>query len=115
MANLHWKPVPGCDSPAGLTIACEFKSRYVLRGMPRGSSIEKGSGCRGSWLDAESGISWPRVATDSTKLTIPAQTSNPPRPRAFLSVEIRVFTGLRLFEWFGLGCQDNQSTVDVSC
>ena len=55
MANLHWKLVSARDSLAGWTIASEFKSRDGLLGVPRGFSIEKRSGCRGSWLDAESG------------------------------------------------------------
>jgi len=64
-------------------------------------SIEKPSGCRAGWLEAESGIPWLRVPTDSTKLTIPAQRSKPPRPRAFLSIEIRVFTDLQPLELLG--------------
>ena len=102
MANLHWKPVSACDSLAGLTIASEFKSRYVCGACQEALRLKNVlvAVAAGSMQNQE--YPWPRVATDSTKLTIPAQRSNPPRPRAFLSVEIRVFTGLRPFEWFGL-------------
>ena len=100
------------DSLAGWTITSESKSADGLLSVPRGFSIEKRSGRHGGWLDAESGSPWPKVATENTEQTIPAQRSNLPRLRTVLGVEIRVFTGLRPFDWFGFGCQDNQSTVD---